>query len=132
MTTDNIISFKNRTGRRPKKGEVAGCSFVVGPADLEHTGFQGYLEATVPEIAAIFGEPARGDLEGKCAFRWIITFSDGTIATIYDYKVCATWAGPEGVTPGEIRRGAIFDWNVGGSSKRAVWLVRRALLARPH
>jgi hypothetical protein len=126
-----MLTPKGCTQRRRKEGRVAGCSFFVGPANLDDTCLQGYLEATFPEIAAVFGEPARDGCESKITFRWIITFSDGTVATIYDYKIGTAWAGPAGLTPGAIRRGAILDWTVGGSCKRAVWLVRQALTAGP-
>jgi hypothetical protein len=46
---------------------------------------------------------------------WIIRFSDGTVATIYDWKLSET---PMGV----------YDWHIGGFTQRAVELVTNCML----
>ena len=70
---------------------------------------QGYIETTYDELVNVFGKPTilKGD---KVTAEWTIKFSDGTIATIYD------WKQPE--TPMEY-----YPWHIGGFNRRAVELV---------
>jgi hypothetical protein len=70
---------------------------------------QGYIETTYDELVNVFGKPTilKGD---KVNVEWTIKFSDGTIATIYD------WKQPE--TPMEY-----YPWHIGGFNRRAVELV---------
>ena len=64
-----------------------------------------------------FGQPniGKGD---KTNSEWALRFSDGTVATIYDYK--------EPMTP--VTK---YDWHIGGLSNRAVHRVCAALGTLP-
>jgi hypothetical protein len=78
------------------------------------TFLQGYIETTYDELVKVFGEPTV--LEGdKVTVEWILQFSDGTVATIYDWKLSET---PMGV----------YNWHIGGRSQRAVHLVADCML----
>jgi hypothetical protein len=73
------------------------------------TCLQGYIETTYDELVSVFGEPTT--LEGdKVTAEWTIKFSDGTVATIYDWKQLET--------PMEY-----YPWHIGGYTQRAVELV---------
>ena len=61
----------------------------------------------------VFGQPT--ELEGdKVTREWILQFSDGTVATIYDWKQLET--------PMEY-----YPWHIGGMSQRAVELVTNCM-----
>ena len=78
------------------------------------TCLQGYIETTYDQLVKVFGKPA--NLEGdKVTVEWSILFFDGTIATIYDWKLSET---PMGV----------YRWHIGGKSQRAVELVTNCML----
>ena len=81
--------------------------FENAPTDsINGTCLQGYIETTYDELVNVFGKPTT--LEGdKVTVEWTIKFSDGTIATIYD------WKQPE--TPMEY-----YPWHIGGHTQRAV------------
>ena len=81
---------------------------------INGTCLQGYIETTYDELVKVFGEPTR--LEGdKVTVEWILQFSDGTVATIYDWKLSET--------PMEY-----YPWHIGGMSRRAVDLVTDCML----
>lgn len=82
--------------------------FTTGNADINGTCLQGYVETTYARIVEVFGEPTSGG--DKTTAEWDITFDDGTVATIYDWKEYST---PKGY----------YDWHIGGHSKWAVELV---------
>lgn len=80
------------------------------------TSLQGYIRASYDQLVAVFGEPEYGpdDTGGdKVTCEWVISFEDGTVATIYDWK--------EYNTPYHM-----YDWHIGGKSKEAVWAVTEA------
>ena len=71
---------------------------------------RGYIKTTYDELVNVFGEPTtlKGD---KVNVEWTILFSDGTVATIYDWKLQSA---PMGV----------YDWHIGGFSQRAVDCIK--------
>jgi hypothetical protein len=61
-------------------------------ANANFTGLKGEFPITFAELVEIFGKPKYGpnaDLD-KTTCEWALTFEDGTIATIYDYKTNQT------------------------------------------
>ena len=94
---------------------------------LEGTYFQGYVQTPFSALVAAFGTPGPGDDDGKITYRWLIVFADGTVATVYDWKVSSRFRGPEGITPRELRSAASFSWTIGGHTKLAIWRIRQAL-----
>ena len=80
------------------------------------TCLQGYIETTYDELVKVFGKPTELEGDGdKVTVEWILQFSDGTVATIYDWKLSET---PMGV----------YNWHIGGRSQRAVDLVTDCML----
>lgn len=75
---------------------------------------QGYIKTTYDELVNVFGEPTtlQGD---KVTVEWTILFSDGTVATIYDWKLSQTPM-------------SVYDWHIGGFNQRAVELVTNCML----
>jgi len=70
---------------------------------------RGYIKTTYDELVNVFGSPTtlKGD---KVNVEWTIKFSDGTVATIYDWKLSETPMGD-------------YNWHIGGFNQRAVELV---------
>jgi hypothetical protein len=101
--------------------------FMVGHADLVGTHLQGHMNIPFSRVVAVFGEP--GEADGyKVAFEWRITFADGTVASIYDYKASSLYGdGDDCPTPEQMRANEFSDWHIGGKSARAAQLVREAL-----
>ena len=97
------------------------------------THLQGNVGATYQELVEVFGEPIRYDSDGtthmnnKTDAEWRISFEDGTVATIYNYKNGLNYLGAEGKRVSEISM-----WNVGGHSERAVFLVNEELIDWQH
>ena len=78
-------------------------------ANVNMTSSKGEFPITYSELVEIFGRPKYGPNDhnlDKTTCEWALTFEDGTIATIYDYKV--------GYTPmGE------YEWHIGGHDAQA-------------
>lgn len=85
------------------------------------TSLQGYITAGYFDLKRLFGKPTDGD-KYKTDAEWEIEFSDGTVATIYNYKDGKNYCGSEG-TP----KTKITEWNIGGRTKKAVELVMEVI-----
>ena len=79
------------------------------------THLQGYVGTNFAKLQDLLGEGLGGG--DKTTQEWCIEFSDGTVATIYDWKEYATPTGH-------------YDWHIGGTEKRAVQLVKDLLAGR--
>ena len=79
-------------------------------ANANMTGLRGEFSITYAELVEIFGPPKYGpnaDLD-KTSCEWALQFEDGTVATIYDWKV-GRWT-----IMGE------YDWHIGGHDDKAL------------
>ena len=72
------------------------------------TSLQGYITATYDQLVARFGQPDGGG--DKTTVEWVLEFADGTVATIYDWKLDET--------PTDM-----YNWHIGGKNKTAVTRV---------
>jgi hypothetical protein len=79
------------------------------------TSFQGYVDIPYGILVRIFGEPMEGDMY-KTQAEWEVCFEDGTVATIYDYKVGACYCGEDD----GIAKEDVTDWHIGGHNEKAV------------
>jgi len=74
------------------------------------TGFKCYLDITYQTLRNKLGKPHYiGSSDGKVEVEWDLKFKDGTVITIYDYKVGKSYLGKGGKPVS-----AIKEWNVGG------------------
>jgi len=80
-------------------------------ADANGTSLQGYVQAYYHQLVEVFGEPEGGG--DKTTVEWCLSFEDGTVATIYDWK--------EYETPMGLHR-----WHIGGRNNLAVARVQQA------
>lgn len=80
----------------------------------------GYIEATRKELEEVFGKPTYDtpSSDGKTLTEWVVTFEDGTTATIYDYKR---------YEEGKVGLHETYDWHIGGQSEKSVELVKETM-----
>lgn len=81
------------------------------------TSLVGNVWATFDELERVFGKPTYGpddNVDDKVTCEWNLKFSDGTIATVYDWR--------EYRTPRDR-----YEWHVGGMNRRAVDRVMETL-----
>ena len=81
-------------------------------SQVNGTCLQGYVETTYAKLVEVFGEPQGAS--DKTTAEWFVQFGDGTIATIYDWKVHESPMDK-------------YSWHIGGFNKQAVYLVQKAL-----
>jgi hypothetical protein len=92
-------------------------------SESEGTWLQGTIATTYDKLVETFGEPNGSPREMETAYvaktnsLWILKFPDGTIATIYDWKLKNT--------PTDL-----YDWHIGGHNKKAVGAVLSAVYLR--
>lgn len=94
--------------------------FMTAEADVNGTSLQGGFIATRAEIEAVFGQPVYDtqDEWEKVTTEWNITFTDGTVATIYDWKRYGM---------GAPLMNEKYEWHIGGRTSDAVTLVFAAM-----
>ena len=79
------------------------------------TGLQGYIIISYEELVNIFGNHQTFD-DYKTDAQWIVKFSDGVVATIYNYKNGVNYLGEDYGVPTKY----ITEWNVGGKTDKVV------------
>lgn len=88
------------------------------------TSLQGKISISYAELVKVFG-PEHCDGDGyKVQAEWMFDFEDGTVATIYDYKMGKNYNGPGGIAKEMLR-----IWHIGGKSDTAVQRVIEAIEA---
>lgn len=88
---------------------MAAIKFKVGNADINMTSLQGYIHTSYADLVGCFGEPSSDGDGYKVDAEWEITFADGVVATIYNWKDGPNYCGEAG-TPVEFIR----EWHIGG------------------
>jgi len=77
--------------------------------EMTGTSLKGYIETTYEQLESVLGEPVYGPNDtdaDKITCEWVITFQDGTVATVYDWKV--------GETPMDL-----YSWHIGGNNNKS-------------
>ena len=89
----------------------------VQPASWEAvngTSLKGYISCDYSSLVEMFGPP-HSDGDGyKVDAEWMLEFSNGVVATIYNWKDGHNYCGEDGL-PVE----CITDWHIGGKSPLA-------------
>jgi hypothetical protein len=83
------------------------------------TSLQGYVTTTMRDLIAAFDEPTFYYPGDKVTVEWVHTFSDGSVATIYDWKRYDLGA-PD--------MDELMEYNIGGFNRDVVELVKKAVL----
>ena len=92
--------------------------------DIDGTHLQGHIDTTFGALVCTFGEPTVGD-EYKTDWEWEIEFSDGTVATVYNWKNGPNYS--RQYHEKGLRADQITEWHVGGHKGEALALVKQAL-----
>lgn len=92
--------------------------------DIIGSGLRGYIRADYSTLRRKFGKPWGPSSDNKVDVEWVLKFTDGTIASIYNYKDGKAYLGREGKPLSQIK-----EWHVGGS-RNAVRAVKQALRRR--
>lgn len=92
--------------------------------DIVGNSQQGCAPFSYDRIVEVFGEPDETPW-GDSAFTWTITFDDGTVADIYDYKASSLY--DERLPSPEQMKRDFMGWHIGGKGWPAVNFVIRAL-----
>jgi len=91
--------------------------------DNNMSHLQGYIKADYEELVEAFGSPmADGYDNYKVDAEWMISFEDGTVATIYNWKNGRNYMGSQGMDVEDM-----VEWNVGGFSKIALFRLAEVL-----
>ena len=85
-------------------------NYVTGNYDVTGTCLQGTINTSYDRLVDLFGEPTQLEADGKVQVEWAIKFTDGTLATIYDWKEEKTVS-------------AVTEWHVGGHTQHALYNV---------
>jgi hypothetical protein len=94
----------------------------VDPRMSDGTHYIGEIYVDSKDLKNVFGMPGEGD-KYKVDAEWTVEFSDGVIASIYNYKDGVNYLGRrEGLTKTKIK-----TWHVGGHDKRSLDNVLEAM-----
>lgn len=88
------------------------------------TSLKGYVDADYFDLVDCFGTPTSDGDGYKVDAEWLLNFSDGTVATIYNYKDGMNYCGEAGLPVEDIT-----DWHVGGHTPKALRNVEAMLAA---
>lgn len=61
-------------------------NYVTGNYNVTGTCLQGTINTSYDRLVDLFGEPTQLEADGKVQVEWAVKFTDGTLATIYDWK----------------------------------------------
>ena len=86
------------------------------------TCLKGYITTTYDNLLNKLPKPLEIYDDYKCDVEWGLEFSDGTKATIYNYKNGRNYLGDKGKDKEDITQ-----WNIGGNSHKAVEYVSEIL-----
>jgi len=87
------------------------------------TSLQGYIKCDYATLVQVFGKETSDGDGYKVDAEWGLEFSDGVVATIYNWKNGKNYCDDDGLEVSEMT-----EWNVGGYSKQAVANVTKLLL----
>ena len=82
------------------------------------TSLKGYVEVGYDKLVELFGQPSPYD-GYKTDGAWILEFSDGLIATIYNWKNGRNYLGDRGKDIEDI-----FEWHIGGHKNQVVQRIK--------
>lgn len=88
--------------------------------NVSGTSFVGYVNTTYSKLFEKFGEPF--DDGYKTDAEWDIEFSDGKVATIYNWKNGKNYNGSEGLDLDDIT-----EWHIGGFDNSVVERIQKIL-----
>lgn len=88
--------------------------FTMG-GDINMTSLQGRISTSYEVLRGCFGLPGDQFDDCKSDAGWTITFADGVVATIYNWKDGHAYCGYDGLDVEDIT-----DWHIGGHCNTGV------------
>jgi major membrane immunogen (membrane-anchored lipoprotein) len=88
--------------------EVRAIGFRRG-GNIDMSSLQGYIETSYADLVGCFGLHDDDYDDYKSDANWTITFADGVVATIYNWKNGKNYCGEEGLELADITH-----WHIGG------------------
>ena len=88
------------------------------------TSLQGYITFDYATLVRVFGKETSDGDGYKVDAEWELEFSDGVVATIYNWKNGKNYCDDDGLEVSEMT-----EWHVGGYSKQAVVNVTKLVLS---
>lgn len=98
---------------------------LTNSSSISGTSLQGYIECDYETLCRVFGKETSDGDGYKVDVEWDLEFSDGVVATIYNWKNGKNYCDEDGLEIDEIT-----EWNVGGHSKQAFDNVSKALMGK--
>ena len=89
--------------------------------DINGTSLSGYVSEDYNTLCTLFGEPTESD-GYKVDAEWAIEFSDGKVATIYNWKDGKNYCGANGLNVEDIK-----EWHIGGHCNEVVSRIQNLL-----
>jgi len=93
------------------------------------TCLQGYLNVPYSKIVEVLGEPNGGSDGYKTAFEWELTFENGTVAHIYDYKESNLYD-YDNPSPEQMIKEDFSRWHIGGYNEKVVPMVQELFISK--
>jgi len=88
---------------------LKAIGFKLG-GNANMTSLQGYIRTSYADLVACFGPSDPNSIDDyKSDAGWTITFADGVVATIYNWKDGHNYCGDEGLDVEDIT-----EWHIGG------------------
>jgi hypothetical protein len=113
----NAVQPQNTMDEHHQSFEPCAMTETIG------TSLQGVISVSYADVCKVFGKEHDGC---KIDAEWCVKFSDGTIATIYNYKDGKNYCGESGLETSNIT-----NWHIGGHGIEAKALVWEALFPNP-
>ena len=90
--------------------------------DVNGTYLQGHVDTSYQTLLDKLPPPIDNYDDYKSDVEWALKFSDGTIATVYNWKNGKNYLGEDGLELEEIT-----EWNIGGHTEKAVEYINQLL-----
>ena len=88
--------------------EVRAIGFRRG-GNIDMSSLQGYIKTSYADLVGCFGLHDDDYDDYKSDANWTITFADGVVATVYNWKNGKNYCGEEGLELADITH-----WHIGG------------------
>ena len=122
---DNNKDNENNNDNDNKKYEQVKISYKTYYEDptisANGTHLMESIRVNYNQLVNYFGNPLEGD-GYKVDAQWIIKFSDGLVATIYNWKDGKNYCGEKGIKVEDIK-----EWNIGGLESIVVQHIKSVL-----
>ena len=102
------------------------CKINSEDINVSFTANKGYIECDYYHLKDLFGLPNRIEDSGsKTDAEWTLEFTDGSVATIYNWKDGKNYCGESGLDICDIK-----EWNIGGHSSKVFHFIKELVYTK--